>query len=41
MDVLEGELTLRGWLAQLEEHVTLNLSVVSSSPTAGVEITKK
>ena len=29
------------WLAQLEEHVTLNLGVVSSSPTLGIEITKK
>ena len=27
------------WLAQSEEHVTLDLRVVSSSPTLGVEIT--
>ena len=27
------------WLAQLEECVTLDLGVVSSSPTLGVEIT--
>ena len=29
------------WLAQLEEHATLDLGVVSSSPTLSVEITKK
>ena len=29
------------WLAQSEERVTLNLGVVSLSPTLGVEITKK
>jgi len=27
------------WLAQLEEHATLDLKVVSSSLTMGVEIT--
>ena len=27
------------WLAQLVEHVTLDLRVVSSSPMVGVEIT--
>ena len=27
------------WLAQLEEHTPLDLRVVSSSPTLGVEIT--
>ena len=27
------------WLADLEEHATLDLGVVSSSPTLGVEIT--
>ena len=27
------------WLAQSEEHVTLDLKVVSSRPTLGVEIT--
>ena len=27
------------WLAQLVEHVTLDLGVVSSSPTMGVDIT--
>ena len=27
------------WLAQLVEHVTLDLGVVSLSPTLGVEIT--
>jgi len=27
------------WLAQWVEHVTLDLGVVSSSPTLGVEIT--
>jgi len=27
------------WLTQLEEHVTLDLRVVSSSPTVSVEIT--
>jgi len=29
------------WLAQSEEHATLNLGVVSLSPTLGVEMTKK
>ena len=29
------------WLAQSEEHGTLDLGVVSLSPTSGVEITKK
>ena len=29
------------WLVQLEEHVTLDLRVVSSSLVLGVEITKK
>ena len=28
------------WLAQSEEHVTLDLGVMGSSPTIGVEITK-
>ena len=28
-------------LAHLEEHVILDLGIVSSSPTLGVEITKK
>ena len=28
------------WLAQLVEHATLDLGVVSMSPTLGVEITK-
>ena len=28
-----------GWLAQLEEQVTLDLGVMSSSPMWGVEIT--
>ena len=33
--------SLRGaWLAQLEEHGTLYLAVVSSSPMMGLEITK-
>ena len=27
------------WLAQLEENVTLDLGIMSSSPTLGVEIT--
>ena len=27
------------WLARLIEHVTLDLEVVSSSPTLGIEIT--
>ena len=27
------------WLAQLVEHVTLDLRVVSSSPTLGLELT--
>lgn len=27
------------WLAQLKEHVTLDLQVVGQSPTWGVEIT--
>ena len=27
------------WLAQLEEHVTLDLGVMGSSPTLGAEIT--
>ena len=27
------------WLAQLVEHVTLDLGVVSSSPMLGVEVT--
>ena len=32
--------TNRGaWLAQSEEHMTLDLGVVSSSPTLGIEIT--
>ena len=30
---------LGAWLAQLVEHVTLELWVVSSSPMLGVEIT--
>ena len=29
------------WLAQLVKHRTLGLGVASSSPTLGVEITKK
>ena len=29
------------WLAQSEEHATLDLEAVSSSPTQGVENTKK
>ena len=29
------------WLAQQVEHETLDLMVVSSSPTQGVELTKK
>ena len=29
------------WLAQSTEHMTLNLRVMSSSPTLGVEPTKK
>ena len=29
------------WLAQSVEHVTLDLEVVSSSPTLGIEITFK
>ena len=29
------------WLAQSEEHTTLDLRVVSLSPTLGIEITKK
>ena len=29
------------WLAQLEEHVTLDLGVMSLSPAMGVKITKK
>ena len=29
------------WLAQSEEHTTLNLRVVSSGPTLDIEITKK
>jgi len=29
------------WLAQSEEHVTLDLRVMSSSSALGVEITKK
>ena len=29
------------WLAQSEEHVTLDLRLMSLSPTLGVEITKK
>ena len=33
-------ITLKGpWLTQFVEHVTLDLGVVSSSPTLGVEIT--
>ena len=32
-------LTRGAWLAQSEEHVTLDLGVISSSPTWGVEIT--
>ena len=28
------------WLAQSEKHATLDLGVVSSSPTLGVEVTK-
>ena len=33
---------LRGsWLAQSVEHVTLDLGVMSLSPTSGVDITKK
>lgn len=31
---------MRGtWLAQLEKRVTLDLMVVSSSPTVGVDVT--
>lgn len=38
----ESGMTLRGtYLAQLEKHVTLDFSVVSSSPILGAEITKK
>ena len=34
--------SLRGsWLAQSEEHATLDLGVVSSSPTLGIDVTKK
>ena len=29
------------WLAESEEHVTLDLSVVSLSPTLYIQITKK
>ena len=29
------------WLAQCERHVTLDLGVVSSRPTLGIEITEK
>lgn len=29
------------WLAHLEEHATLNFRVMSSSPTLGIDITKK
>ena len=31
---------LSTWLAQLEEHETLDFRVASSSPVLGVEITK-
>ena len=29
------------WLAQLEEHATLNLRVMSWSPILGVKVTKR
>ena len=29
------------WLAQLEEHMTFDLEVISSNPTLNIEITKK
>ena len=29
------------WLAQLEEHLKLDLEVTGSNPTLGIEITKK
>ena len=35
------ESSLSSWLAQLEKHVALDLRVMNSSPTLGVEITKK
>ena len=36
----ESEMLARGiWLAQLEEHVTLDLQVMSSRPTLVVAIT--
>ena len=35
------KLPLGTWLAQLMEHVTLDLRVMSSSHTLGVEITYK
>ena len=38
----KNQKTTRGaWLAQSEEHATLDLEVLGSSPTLGVEITKK
>ena len=38
----EKSMVLRGaWLAQLMEHITLDLRVRSSSPTLSVEITLK
>lgn len=30
-----------GWLAQSVKHMTFDLGVISSSPTLGVELTKK
>ena len=41
-DLQISKLIERGtWLAQSEEHATLDLGVVNSSSMLGVEITKK
>ena len=38
---IKGIFIWGAWLAQSEEHVSLDLGVVSSSPMLGVEITLK
>ena len=38
-DLLKRLLFQTSWLAQAVEHMTLNLKVVSSSPTSGAEFT--